>query len=306
MVLSSGSVRRASPEEYSLAEDTIGKRVKTPGWVFGKQNKGLEFYGTVTGVDKERERDGFWVLCVDVLFDDKQVCWFPIATVVQWVCDDAEGYASDTSEALADVPDLAELAEIAEAAKENGDDAIARLRFVPPKETDEERKVRLATEKWHQETTAGIGESFVENRRSSPTPPTEKSRLRDRVPFDDCPDDYTPGLATHLRENKPDSVEEGMWYVFQHLLPVREYWTELSRTSTRYAEKNGLAWIRTLRSLRVIDTSHMKGKGSNALGIVIGFRFVASSFFTRQSSSWFSRSARTTRRTFLPTNSSLV
>ncbi|KAK3255312.1 hypothetical protein CYMTET_35499 [Cymbomonas tetramitiformis] len=139
MVLSSGSVRRASPEEYSLAEDTIGKRVKTPGWVFGKQNKGLEFYGTVTGVDKERERDGFWVLCVDVLFDDKQVCWFPIATVVQWVCDDAEGYASDTSEALADVPDLAELVEIAEAAKENGDDAIARLRFVPPKETDEDQ-----------------------------------------------------------------------------------------------------------------------------------------------------------------------
>eukprot|EP00854_Cymbomonas_tetramitiformis_P016244 gene16244-19278_t len=101
---------------------------------------------------------------------------------------------------------------MAEAIKEgnpDGSGAIDRMRFIPPAESEDDRKVRIETEKWQQATTAAIGESFKENQRRQPTTPAQKN-TREQTEFEEFPDDHTPAVAAHLRANKPSKVGEGM------------------------------------------------------------------------------------------------
>ncbi|KAK3286368.1 hypothetical protein CYMTET_6079 [Cymbomonas tetramitiformis] len=49
-------------------------------------------------------------------------------------------------------------------------------------------------------------------------------------------DDHTPGLLKNFVKDKPADIEEGMWYVFKLLLPLREYWNVVSQYSLLYAE----------------------------------------------------------------------
>ncbi|KAK3254341.1 hypothetical protein CYMTET_36443 [Cymbomonas tetramitiformis] len=208
----------------------IKRRVKTPGEVFGVRVRHKTYFGTIT--KRDRPRGDPPQECVTVRYDDGQTCWFPVQTASRWLLPEGSAEAATAeSEDLSDTPDSGE-------SEQSDSEAGPSEKAVPTrrqkdKESPAQKAVRLEAEKCKEEISQTISDSFVENRRVQP-PVTAFKHAKSRELYHDPPNDYTPGLLKTFVTARPKSVEDGMIYVFDKLLP-KSYWQELSRTSLKYS-----------------------------------------------------------------------
>ncbi|KAK3248661.1 hypothetical protein CYMTET_41879 [Cymbomonas tetramitiformis] len=213
-------------------EELVGRRVRTPGVVF--QVPGVYFLGRVKSVAREREDS------LNLLYDDGGYYWFPRESVMRWLRDGSEedGNVSDDLEHEVDEDEEEESGRSGHdtATTLNGLAHTSRARVTTDsEETPEDRRVRLDTTKLVEETAESISAGFKENARMPETPVEFKSNA-DSETYTTPPDDHTPGLLKNFVKDKPADIEEGMWYVFKLLLPLREYWNVVSQYSLLYAE----------------------------------------------------------------------
>ncbi|KAK3242470.1 hypothetical protein CYMTET_47842 [Cymbomonas tetramitiformis] len=217
------------------AEELTGRRVRTPGIAFGKRFKRKVFRGYVKDPDNKRTN------AVTVRYDDGDCYWFPIETVVRWLV--GIGDESDISEDLSDESDPEEGTD-EEAVEESGSKPP---RMAPNKrktnsaETEEDRSVRISAKKYQESTAASIGAGFRKNARMAAASDASDAEFECKAPrhsFNPPPDSHTPGLSKKLVAQKPDDVEQGMFYVFMLLLPMT-FWDRMSANSVEYARVKG-------------------------------------------------------------------
>ncbi|KAK3279326.1 hypothetical protein CYMTET_12785 [Cymbomonas tetramitiformis] len=115
-----------------------------------------------------------------------------------------------------------------------GTDKLTPMKDRSKAETAEDKAQRIEGTKRKEETSAGIGEAFVENRRTVPVSLPPFKHGRDNELFEEPTDIYTPGLSKQFRKNAPKNVSDGMFYTFMKLLP-QAYWRRISVFSRRYA-----------------------------------------------------------------------
>ncbi|KAK3289248.1 hypothetical protein CYMTET_3309 [Cymbomonas tetramitiformis] len=219
----------------SSALGIIKRRIKTPGEVFGQKVKHKVYLGTITKRDKPRGDPP--VECVSVRYDDGMKCWFPVTTVTRWLLPlgSTEGAPAE-SEDLSDSsdPDESEPEDPDESDTEDvGQKPVPVRRVKKVVESAEQKQTRLEFEARKKTVTESIHTSFVENKRVPP-PTREFKHAKPSDLFNDPPDDITPGLLKTLVSDKPRSVEQGMLYVFNKLLPP-SFWLQLSKNSLKYA-----------------------------------------------------------------------
>ncbi|KAK3252956.1 hypothetical protein CYMTET_37771, partial [Cymbomonas tetramitiformis] len=226
----------AAPACLTPAE-LIGRRVKTPGVVFRRKDK--VYYGRIVSRDKVREGN----MCMDVRYDDGQKCWFPIITLMLWLLPpgasdeaadgDISGDASDETD-----PDESD----AHSSDEESGSSLRRgvnSRASASAESAEDKASRLRGESHKSETQEEVWGTFTENKKANDFVPPTFAHGKDKDMFEEPPTDYIPGLAHALRRGAPKDPNEGMWYVFLQLLPLRGYWNKLSVYSTAYATTKG-------------------------------------------------------------------
>ncbi|KAK3243251.1 hypothetical protein CYMTET_47084 [Cymbomonas tetramitiformis] len=193
------SVSASGPALLTITEVT-GRRVKTPGDVFGAQNKGKTFEGRVKCPDERPD-------CVTVRYDDGDEYWFPLRTVMRWLAPPRDdGNESDESADLQDEPDEGEFADPSSTLELPG----ARSSTSSQQESLEDRATRLESEKFQKSTAQNIGALLEENRRSAATQASFESKANSKL-YTQPPDDYTPGMLKRFAKDKPKDVEKGMW-----------------------------------------------------------------------------------------------
>ncbi|KAK3264241.1 hypothetical protein CYMTET_27008 [Cymbomonas tetramitiformis] len=173
--------------------------------------------------------------------------------------DDGSDNESVDSGDLADEPDREEFVEHDVATPEQNTLPGARTR-APQTETPEDRRTRLESEKYQKQTAEDIGAQFTENRRSTATGVPFKSKAGKQW-YTQPPDDFTPGVLKSLVRDKPSKVEDGMWYVFQRILPPKTYWDKMSENTIKYATKHKDG--EDINSAKAEDRRHsaFQGKG---------------------------------------------
>ncbi|KAK3272555.1 hypothetical protein CYMTET_19160 [Cymbomonas tetramitiformis] len=133
--------------------EIVGRRIKTPGHIF--EVPGVYFKGRVKSVATEREN------AVNLLYDDGGCYWMPVESVERWLIDEAD--EGDDSDDLEHEVDTVEETEGPSYTNPPG----SRLTREEVVETSEEKRTRIDTKKYVEETTRKIGADFKEDKRMS-------------------------------------------------------------------------------------------------------------------------------------------
>ncbi|KAK3278600.1 hypothetical protein CYMTET_13472 [Cymbomonas tetramitiformis] len=243
----------------SLSAELLRRRVKTPGIVFGERVAHKVYYGTIVKAAKARGDPPEPTFVVK--HDDGQRCWYPASTLKRWVL--PIGDASVAEESESDEASDAEDSQESEAGVDSDDEAVSAgpgtVSRTPQKETPAEKVVRLQFEAKKVEVAATIGSAFKENSRV-PEPNIEFVHGKSTDLFFPPPNDHTPGLLKSLVKDKPRTVEAGMSYVFDKILPD-SYWRKVSKFSRAYAVKKGAGT--DINAAKVPEDRHKRygGKG---------------------------------------------